>query len=65
MLKNSKWGDLVYYYIALRFIFGFGDTVYNIDENKMIGAVFMKCLKKIGNEYAANFFAFGDKYLDA
>lgn len=63
-LKHSKWNDLVYYYMTLRFVNGYGNSAYDIEVNKKIGVAMMAELCKIGNEYANDFVSYSTLFFN-
>lgn len=50
--KDTKWFDLIQYYSALRFIYGYGNTSLDIETNQIVGGSMMEELKNFGNKYA-------------
>lgn len=56
MLKDTgKWSDLAYYYLAMKYFWGFVDNSFSIEYNRRIGAEMLRALGSIGNTFASNF----------
>ena len=54
--KNVKYSDLVYYYLALSYIYGVQNNDLSDEMSKHIGFEMMFTYKSIGNKYAKKFF---------
>lgn len=63
-LKHTKWSDLVYYYLAIRFVYGYGNCDFDIELNKKIGTAMITELVHLGNEYAIQFMLFSLQFVD-
>ena len=58
-LKQTKYADYSYYYLALRYLSGMLDsdiTKLSYEEEQKFGLSLMDSLSKMGNEYAVKFF---------
>lgn len=56
LLKGTQsWSDLAYYYLAMKYFWGFIDNGFSMEYNRRIGAEMLRALGSIGNTFASNF----------
>lgn len=55
IISKAKYPDLIDYYLALQFRFGFAENDLDHFTNRMIGTEIMKSFKNVGNKYANRF----------
>lgn len=56
LLKDTNnWSDLAYYYLAMKYFWGFVDNGFSMEYNRRIGAEMLRALGSIGNTFASNF----------
>lgn len=55
-LKTSEWSDILYYYIALEYLWSTVNNEYSFTVNSMIGDEMMTSLLEIENPYAIKFY---------
>ena len=53
--SKAKYPDLIYYHLALQYIFGFADSDMELAYNRQIGYEMMDAFKTVGNKYAISF----------